>query len=464
MKNIERFSIRNLHGHMNFELIFADNTLVLVGENGTGKTTVLRMLYYLLSGQWSLLKNYKFDSLTLSIDGKKYKITHSLLDRVPIKSFDERLAMKFSPRFRYELMNAMRRGEGDLTENLCKISNRFDIPVELILREFERDGYLPRSNSEKKLTALKELKENFRNAFDAQILYLPTYRRIEQDIEFVFKDIAREDILSKHELMQRNKNKKTSTELIEFGMRDVDHAINVTLEELKEFARDRLNTLTLGYLGDVVGQKYTEIDVNQIKDASNETIENVLNRIHERILSAESKHHLSQIIAQVKKGQALDEHAQVICHYFIKLLAFQQELQEKESQITKFCSVCNQYMTTKQFCYDSSSFTFSLFDVGGLDNSPRAIELRNLSSGEKQIVSIFSHLYLSGSNMYFVLIDEPELSLSVTWQKTFLEDIMRSNLCIGLVAVTHSPFIYNNGLKKYARSLGEFAVSEGYQQ
>ena len=78
MKNIEQFSIKNLHGYMNFELIFADNTLILVGENGTGKTTVLRMLYYLLSGQWSMLKNYKFDSITLSIDQKIDKPRASL--------------------------------------------------------------------------------------------------------------------------------------------------------------------------------------------------------------------------------------------------------------------------------------------------------------------------------------------------------------------------------------------------
>jgi predicted ATPase len=80
-----------------------------------------------------------------------------------------------------------------------------------------------------------------------------------------------------------------------------------------------------------------------------------------------------------------------------------------------------------------------------------------LSSGEKQIVSLFSHLYLSGQNKYFVLIDEPELSLSVPWQKRFLVDVCSGSFCAGLIAVTHSPFIYDNELKKYAHSLGEFA-------
>jgi predicted ATPase len=84
------------------------------------------------------------------------------------------------------------------------------------------------------------------------------------------------------------------------------------------------------------------------------------------------------------------------------------------------------------------------------------IDLRELSSGEKQIVSLFSHLYLSGNKRFFVLIDEPELSLSVPWQRRFLIDVINGEFCAGLVAVTHSPFIYDNQLKKYAHSIGEF--------
>ena len=59
-------------------------------------------------------------------------------------------------------------------------------------------------------------------------------------------------------------------------------------------------------------------------------------------------------------------------------------------------------------------------------------------------------------NNYIVLIDEPELSLSVKWQKTFLEDVRKGAFCKGLIAVTHSPFIFDNGLDRYAHGLEEF--------
>ena len=46
MGKVNRFKIDKLFGHKNFDLVFEDNTLVLVGENGMGKTTVLRLLYF----------------------------------------------------------------------------------------------------------------------------------------------------------------------------------------------------------------------------------------------------------------------------------------------------------------------------------------------------------------------------------------------------------------------------------
>ena len=73
-------------------------------------------------------------------------------------------------------------------------------------------------------------------------------------------------------------------------------------------------------------------------------------------------------------------------------------------------------------------------------------------------MSLFSHLYLSGGQEYFVLIDEPELSLSVSWQRKFVSDIRKADFCTGLVAVTHSPFIYDNELRKYAHGIGEFVL------
>ena len=72
------------------------------------------------------------------------------------------------------------------------------------------------------------------------------------------------------------------------------------------------------------------------------------------------------------------------------------------------------------------------------------------------MVSLFSTLYLNDRMKYFVIIDEPELSLSVKWQKQFLVDVCKGEFCNGVFAITHSPFIFANELDSYARGMDEF--------
>ena len=64
-----------------------------------------------------------------------------------------------------------------------------------------------------------------------------------------------------------------------------------------------------------------------------------------------------------------------------------------------------------------------------------------------------AELYLGERERYGIIYDEPELSLSVEWQKKILPDIIRSGRCDFLVAATHSPFIFENELDPYARAL-----------
>ena len=69
----------------------------------------------------------------------------------------------------------------------------------------------------------------------------------------------------------------------------------------------------------------------------------------------------------------------------------------------------------------------------------------------------FSKIYLSeASKRFIVLFDEPELSLSIVWQKQLLPDIINSEKCEFMLAVTHSPFIFDNELDKYAVGLNEY--------
>ena len=389
-----------------------------------------------------------------TIGGAEYKVSHEDLTKSFKKDVDRRFLAEIPQPLRRRVTEFLEKGDLERVRiELERAEGFISIPPKILLRRFEL-------LEEPLRGAKKELQETIsqiQNAIQAQVLYLPTYRRIERELSSIFEGVDPDDFHRRRSRLRQNETGEAYIELVEFGMKDVQQAVDRTLGRLKEFARESLTNLTLRYLGDVVNQEYQNVGMKEIADVSEDTVRSVLDRIHESLLTKTHKDHLFEVINSARSANAPNEHEKIIYHYFLKLLGFQQYLQENERQISAFCDLCSEYIVDKRFIYDSQTFSFSIVPADALQ-ADRSITLSDLSSGEKQIVSLFSHLYLSGQKNFFVLIDEPELSLSVPWQRRFLNDIRASQFCKGLVAVTHSPFIYDNELLAYTHSLGEFVT------
>lgn len=74
------------------------------------------------------------------------------------------------------------------------------------------------------------------------------------------------------------------------------------------------------------------------------------------------------------------------------------------------------------------------------------LKLKKLSSGEQQEVVMIYELLFNVQPDTLVLVDEPEISLHVAWQKEFIGDLLRiaSMQRINAIIATHSPQIINN--------------------
>ena len=72
--------------------------------------------------------------------------------------------------------------------------------------------------------------------------------------------------------------------------------------------------------------------------------------------------------------------------------------------------------------------------------------LTQLSSGEQHEVVLLFELIFKAKDNVLVLIDEPELSLHIAWQKTFLSDLQKIIKLqnISVILATHSPQIINS--------------------
>ena len=77
-----------------------------------------------------------------------------------------------------------------------------------------------------------------------------------------------------------------------------------------------------------------------------------------------------------------------------------------------------------------------------------------LSSGEQHQIVLFYELIFKTTNNSFLLIDEPEISLHVDWQRQFLSDISKVAQLGNhtFVVATHSPQIIGSR-RDLARSL-----------
>ncbi|MCH7333832.1 AAA family ATPase [Acinetobacter modestus] len=75
----------------------------------------------------------------------------------------------------------------------------------------------------------------------------------------------------------------------------------------------------------------------------------------------------------------------------------------------------------------------------------QSIGYESLSSGERQVIYIFIKVINANENNALILMDEPEISLHLSWQESLLSEIRKVNKNSQIIIVTHSPAIVMNG-------------------
>ncbi|MCK4441553.1 MAG: ATP-binding protein, partial [Sulfurovaceae bacterium] len=133
-------------------------------------------------------------------------------------------------------------------------------------------------------------------------------------------------------------------------------------------------------------------------------------------------------------------------------------LKEKDYRPSEVKAHFHKYM---QNIFNGLDLTFKYSHLDRDDNvwftndNEEEFEIKELSTGEKTLLSKVMYLYFLGYKDKVILIDEPELSLHPSWQNKVLkiyENFAIKNNCQIIIA-THSPHIIASANNRYIRFL-----------
>lgn len=445
---IERFSIFGLHDERDVTITFERDRpyKILVAENGYGKTSILNAFYAVLENDIKKLRNINFKKIEIKFfDNKKF---YTIERKDLLLNVEKKLNVRYSRYLdmiseeeKQSLLDSILSEELGYAELFVRNNPEFPLSIRRNAEEFVIDLHhsIRSYNDDLFGIGLSREKPNYISTLveisriidenKLNILYLPTYRRIEESLDNLYQGGRKENI---------------SLKSINFGMSDVDSKIKDLTSKILKSLQTEFQKLNGQMLSKLINNHIASEHKNKV---SYDTVSLILGRLPSQYLSNEEKTNILNMV----RDETLSKN-QTLYQFIISLIDVYSQQAETENLIREFISICNKYLVNKEFIYDENKVEVKIVRK----KSGQEIDLHMLSSGEKQIVSLFSNIYLEKEPNMIVFFDEPELSLSIEWQKMLLKDIIDSNKCKFLFATTHSPFIFDQ-LIEYTSDLSEYS-------
>ena len=412
---IESFKIEKLWGYRDIDLTFNNDVNILIGPNGSGKTTILNLFHSILSGDLRSVLNFNFQQAKIGL--KSFKSNSVRTIKVDIE--DESLKLKV--------------GQREHSAPIDIFSDRR--PIRPPLRYlYERDNVIRNMLSE--------------DVDDESTVLVP----------LVWLPVSRHLPATKDE--EERYTRKKTLESVDLRLEDLleslsrYHSIlNAQLSErYREFERQVLSVILFSKEHDqlksirnsVFHSPPTEAEKDQLLDAFEAAgflDEAMQSRIDDHFAAFDAAKKVLPLIYAGKNIPLEFEDTFVIplIGRTKAMVKYAGELEEDKERI--FASLQLYEKTVNSFFYDKSIKV----DRNGVLNikspSPSELNWRLLSSGEKQILILLTQALIKFDEPVVYIADEPELSLHVTWQEKLLESLVTLGGQKQIIVATHSPDI-----------------------
>ena len=435
---IQSIKIENLFDIFDYDISFKpdENVLLITGPNGYGKTTILSIIYHLFNRKFFFFQKLVFDKITVRLDDN-IKI---VITRVKVKQkrlFDKNSTFSTS-KVEVELYQNNAQFDKFIYPNFSTDTNQSigRIISDLPITQFSENEWIDLRNN--KILSVEELISEYEYQFPPSMrrnIFEIKSQKSTDILDSIQVHLIREQRLFKKALVKGNNRRFLGNEEAQSVMVDT---IQTYADELKQF------------IGDVSQKSFAktqELDSNYPKRLTNTNTSDILKKdeYEEKYKELEDKQRRLHKFGLYESIQEFltynEEDAKALTVYLRDFESKLNVFDELVEKLELFTSVLNE-----------RRFTFKSIKINGINgfyfetNKGKKLELSQLSSGEQHEVVLLYELIFNVKTNVLVLIDEPEISLHVAWQKDFLSDLLKIIKIqnIQVLIATHSPSIIND--------------------
>lgn len=462
---LKKVTIKNLFDKEDINIDFSKRSVIITGDNGNGKTTILNIIYNVLVGNYPTLIKMKFDEINI-----KFQSEFEFMNEINIELKKKDILKQLTIRYKIKNKNLKIEISSNLYNNI--IVNSIRRSNKILYREDRNDNLFyfleDKSTIIELLAAINEneFKPNI-TEINKSLLYFPTYRRIDLDIESYFSNLYDTSMMN---YFKRDGLRKFTSfgdidrRVIGISNTDIEDILREYSRTLNEISSNNLDILLrdfaknsiLGMKEDALKFKLPELlmqtktleQLTSINDSLNLEISN-----KQLVEISEQFEEKLKFFNKIKKNKTKDhEEMDKVLDLFMSLPMMQvfQKLQESYLAFNKtMASELENYKYIQENLLDFSGNKLKLnktelnefyfFKEGaGID------KFNDFSTGEKQLITflVYSAIELPKKTPSLIIIDEPELSLHVKWQNKLLKNLLKKSN-IKILSATHSPYILN---------------------
>lgn len=436
---INKLKIEKLHGYIDKDISFKNEMSLLVGINGSGKTSILNVINWLLSPSLPHICVTEFEliEMTLTFEETEYIIQCKYIERTLNYSITKS-GQKYHPLIiRLDALPREIRNDDVLKAKLIESYSRLS-PDEKEQETWSVLTNLPSPNIIGLDRSLYTEESNTKVFYDDGI----GHRLLRKKIKSTKSPTDRvKDLINLEYRKRRNSVLKLTNKLKnQLMLSTFDGNINI-------------NSL-------VSGTRY-KLTLNQIQDAE-DRVNDYFTNFEKEALSKNNLKVINNYFSELKKiTQEYQKDPQsettkllysLNANQFIKIRKLLKEFEKFEEhsnremiEIETYLDTINHFLTDSAkrvlFKEDTSEIAFHTLDRKGKEVT-KFKDIKFLSSGEQQILILFAYVAFNSGDGKVFIIDEPELSLHVKWQEDFLEQLEKiTPKSTQLILATHSPIL-----------------------